>query len=55
MSKKDVILTLRIEDRMDEAITKLAESDERTIAWMARKLLEEALVARGALDAKDEA
>ena len=51
MPKKDVILTIRVDEEMDSAIQTLAEADERTTAWMVRKLIEEALVARGVLKA----
>jgi len=44
--KKDVVLTVRIDSKMHSLIHSLARSDERTIAWMARKLIEEALRAR---------
>ncbi len=47
--KKDVSLTVRIDEEMYAAVKKLAAKDERTVRWMFRKLAEEALVARKAL------
>lgn len=37
---------------MSAAIEELAAEDERAIAWMVRKLLEEALLAKGKLKPK---
>ena len=51
MLKKDMILTIRVDEEMDRAIQTLAEEDERTTAWMVRKLIEEALIARGVIKA----
>ena len=50
--KKNIILTIRIDEEMQEVIKTLAETDERTIAWISRKLIEEALQARGILKHK---
>ena len=47
--KKSVSLTVRIDEEMLKAVKKLAAQDERTVAWMFRKMAEEGLVARGAL------
>ncbi|WP_281559970.1 ribbon-helix-helix protein, CopG family [Thalassomonas sp. RHCl1] len=44
--KKVLVLTVRVESEVYEAIRLLAEEDERSIAWMARRLLREALQAR---------
>ena len=52
--KKEIVLTLRINSEMDQIIRSLAESDDRTVAWMARKLIEEALVARNLLKPKEK-
>ena len=46
--KKNVIITIRVDERMHSAIQSLAEQDERTLAWMARKLIEDALQAKNA-------
>jgi hypothetical protein len=47
--KKEVIITARITPETKELIQSLADKDERTLAWMARKLILEALEARGLL------
>jgi len=45
--KKDVILTVRVTEEVNAVIQDLANQDDRTVAWMLRKLLDEALQARG--------
>ncbi len=50
--KKEVIITARITLEMKEIIQSLADKDERTVAWMVRKLLIESLTARGLLKTK---
>ncbi len=50
--KKEVILTVRVDEDMNSAIQGLADDDERAVAWMVRKLLEEALSARGVYKTK---
>lgn len=50
--KKEVIITARITSEMKEVIQSLADKDERTVAWTVRKLLIEALAARGLLKTK---
>ena len=47
--KKEVIITARITPETKEIIQSLADKDDRTLAWMVRKLLLEALEARGLL------
>ena len=47
--KKEVIITARITPDIKELVQSLADKDERTLAWMVRKLLMEALEARGLL------
>jgi len=47
--KKEVIITARITPEIKERLQALADKDERTLAWMVRKLLMEALEARGLL------
>ena len=47
--KKDVIITARITHEIKETIQSLADKDERTLAWMIRKLILEALEARSLL------
>ncbi|WDE06681.1 hypothetical protein SG34_007190 [Thalassomonas viridans] len=44
--KKLSVLTVRVEPDVQEAISLLAEEDERSVAWVTRKLLREALEAR---------
>jgi predicted transcriptional regulator len=50
--KKDIILTVRVDEKMYSHIHTLAKKDDRTHAWMIRRLLEEALQARGLIKAK---
>jgi uncharacterized protein (DUF1778 family) len=45
--KKEVVITARITPETKDIIQALADKDERTLAWMVRKLLLEALEARG--------
>lgn len=45
--KKEVIITARITSEMKEIIQSLSDEDDRTVAWMIRKLLIEALENRG--------
>jgi len=47
--KKDTIITVRVTPEIKSIIQSLAEEDDRTLAWMTRKLLIEALEARGLL------
>ena len=44
--KKDLIVAARITSEMKEIIQSLADKDDRTMAWMIRKLLTEAIEAR---------
>ncbi|MBI4689419.1 MAG: ribbon-helix-helix protein, CopG family [Nitrospirae bacterium] len=46
--KKETVVTLRVTPELKAVIQKLAEDDDRTIAWMARKLIIEALESRDA-------
>lgn len=50
--KKDIILTVRVDEKIHSLIHSLAKKDDRTLAWMIRRLLEEALQARGLIKAK---
>jgi len=45
--KKEVIITARVTPETKDIIQSLAAKDERTLAWMVRKLLLEALEVRG--------
>ena len=47
--KKETVITIRVTPEIKSMIESLAKDDERTLAWMARKLLIEALDARGLL------
>jgi hypothetical protein len=49
MMKKDVIITARVTYETKETIQSLADKDERTLAWVIRKLILEALEARNLL------
>ena len=44
--KKVMVLTVRVDAAIDEAIQALAQADDRSIAWVVRMLLTEALTAR---------
>ena len=44
--KKDVPYTVRVESQVANIIQKLADEDERTISFVLRKLIVEALEAR---------
>ena len=46
LMKKKVIITARITHEIKETIQSLADKDERTLAWMIRRLILEALGAR---------
>ncbi|WP_193744971.1 hypothetical protein [Marinimicrobium sp. LS-A18] len=52
MKKKDAVITVRVEAEVSQVIQRLAEEDDRTVAWMTRKLILEALEKRGLLDVK---
>lgn len=45
--KKDLVLTVRVDAEMNSIVQSLAKKDDRTVAWMLRKLITEALEARG--------
>ncbi|MBI5345488.1 MAG: hypothetical protein HZB83_09185 [Deltaproteobacteria bacterium] len=47
--KKEIIITTRVIAEIKEIIQSLADKDDRTLAWMVRKLIVEALDARGLL------
>ena len=54
MGKKDVVITSRISSEMMEIIKSMADDDDRCMAYMVRKLLSEALEARGMVGKKDK-
>lgn len=43
------MVTIRVTPELKAIIQKLAEEDDRTVAWMARKLIIEALESRNVL------
>ena len=47
--KKEVVITARVTVEMKEIIQSLADKDDRTPAWIVRKLLTEAIEAKGLL------
>ncbi len=52
LMKKETIITVRLPSKIKDVIQSLADNDERTVGWMVRKLLTEALEARDLLKAK---
>lgn len=50
--KKDIILTVRVDEKMSAIIQTLSRKEDRAVAWTTRKLLEEALQARGLIKGK---
>ena len=48
--KKEVVITARVTPETKDIIQSIADKDERTLAWMVRKLLLEALEARGLMN-----
>ncbi|MFQ5900768.1 MAG: hypothetical protein ACE5IH_04345 [Thermodesulfobacteriota bacterium] len=50
--KKETIITIRVNAEIKSIIQSIAEKDDRTLAWMVRKLLMEALDARELLEPK---
>jgi predicted transcriptional regulator len=47
--KKETVITIRVPSEIKSLIQQLAETDDRTIGWMARKLITEALEFRSVL------
>ncbi len=50
--KKEAVLTLRVDYEVNDVIRALARKEDRSIAWVARKLITEALEARKLLNPK---
>ena len=44
--KKETVVTIRVTPELKAIIQKIAEEDDRTVGWMAMKLIIEALEAR---------
>ena len=44
--KKEVVLSVRVESDIDDVLRALAKKEDRTVAWIIRKLITEALEAR---------
>ncbi len=51
--KKVDVLTVRVDSEMGEALRALALADERSVAWIARRLITEALETRKSLQSQD--
>ena len=47
--KKETVITIRVSSELKAIIQQLAEMDDRTVGWMARKLVTEALEFRDLL------
>ena len=50
--KKEVVLSVRVDSDIDDILRSLAKKDDRTVAWIVRKLIIEALEARKLLKTK---
>lgn len=50
--KKEVVITVRVDSETDDIIRSLAQKDDRTVAWVTRQLITEALEARKLLKSK---
>lgn len=50
--KKEVVLSVRVDSDIDNILRALAEKEDRTVAWVIRKLIIEALEARRLLKTK---
>ena len=45
--KKTIVLTVRVDEDTNSVIQTLAEEEDRTVAWILRKLIDEAIEDRG--------
>lgn len=54
MGKKEVVITSRVSSEMMDILKSIADEDDRTIAWVVRKLLVEAMEARGHINRDDK-
>lgn len=50
--KKEVVLTVRVDPEIKDLISAIAKEDDRTVAWVTRSLITEALQARRLLKPK---
>lgn len=50
--KKEVVLTVRVDPEIKEIIDSIAQKGDRTVAWVTRSLITEALQARKLLKSK---
>lgn len=50
--KKEVVLSVRVEPDIDDILRALAKKEDRTVAWIVRKLIVDALEARKLLKTK---
>lgn len=50
--KKEVVLSFRVDENLDDVLRALAEKEDRSVAWVIRKLVIEALQARRLLKVK---
>lgn len=53
--KKEVVITVRVDSEIDEIIRSLAAKEDRTVAWITRKLITEALQKRKLIKADGRA
>lgn len=52
--KKEVVLSVRVDSDIDDILRALAKKEDRTVAWIIRKLITEALEDRKLLRAKSK-
>ncbi|WDD99827.1 ribbon-helix-helix protein, CopG family [Thalassomonas actiniarum] len=52
--KKIDIITVRVDTETGDALRTLAQADERSVAWIARRLITEALETRKRLKSQDD-
>ena len=51
-NKKNTTIGVRVDDNMLNIVAHISEAEDRPLAAMTRKLIEEALIARGLLKSK---
>jgi len=52
--KKIAVITIRVDSETEEAIRALARADDRSVAWVARSLITEALERRKRLKPEED-